>query len=76
VPSAAVRRHLAPATPDVWICSLAARRVVAYPRQLVTEALVLRSVQHGVRFAAVQRHSAPGTFVEERPVPGLDRARR
>jgi hypothetical protein len=75
VPLAAVRRHLAPAAPHVWICSLLARRVVADPSQLIAQALVLRPVQHGVRLAAVQRHSAPGTLVQHCPVLRLDRAR-
>jgi hypothetical protein len=37
---------------------------------------VLGHVQHGVRLAAVQRHSAPGTLVQRRPVLCLDLARR
>ncbi len=58
------------------VCSLRALREVADPSQLDAEALVLGHVQHGVRLAAVQRHSAPGTLVQDRPVLGLDRARR
>ena len=76
VPLAAVRRHLAPATRDIYICSLLALRVVADPSQLFAKALVLGHVQHGVRLAAVQRHSAPGTLKQDRSVLRLDRARR
>ena len=76
VPLAAVRRHLAPATRDIYICSLLALRVVADARQLFAQALMLGHVQHGVRLAAVQRHSAPGTLKQDRSVLRLDRARR
>jgi hypothetical protein len=57
------------------ICSLLALREVADPSQLNAEALVLGHVQHSVRLAAVQRHSAPGTLVQHRSVLCLDRAR-
>ena len=73
---AAVRRHLAPATRDIYICSFLAPRVVADPSQLFAKALVLGHVQHGVRLAAVQRHSAPGTLKQGRPILCLDLARR
>jgi hypothetical protein len=76
VPLAAVRRHLAPATRDVYICSLLAPRVVADPSQLFAKTLVLGPVLHGVILAAVQRHSAPGTLTQDRPVLCLDPARR
>ena len=76
VPLAAVRRHLAPSTQDVDICSFLATRPVADPSQLLAKALVLGHVLHGVRHAAVQRHSASGTLEQDRAVPRLDRARR
>jgi hypothetical protein len=76
VPLAAVRRHLAPATRYIYVCSFLALRVVADPSQLFAKTLVLGHVQHGVRLAAVQRHSAPGTLVQGRPVFCLDLARR
>ena len=76
VPLAAVRRHLAPATRDIYICSFLALRVVADPSQLFAQSLMLGHVQHGVRLAAVQRHSAPGTLKQDRSVLRLDRARR
>ena len=73
---AAVRRHLAPPTRDIDICSFIALRIVADPSQLFAEALVIGHVLHGVRHAAVQGHSAPGTLQQDRPVLGLDRTRR
>jgi hypothetical protein len=75
VPLAAVRCHLALATRDIYICSFLALRVVAEPSQFFAKALVLGHVQHGVRLAAVQRHSAPCTLMQGRPVLCLDRAR-
>ncbi len=79
VPLAAVRRHLAPATRDIYICSLLALRVVADPSQLFAQTLVLGIVLHGVVLAAVQRHSAPRTLLEplvELEVRGARLARR
>ena len=73
---AAVRRHLALPTQYIDICSFLATRVVADPSQLSAKALVIGHVLHGVRRAAVQRHSAPGTLKQDRPVLGLDRASR
>jgi hypothetical protein len=73
---AAVRRHLALATRDIWICSFLALRVVADPIQLFAVTLVLGPVLHGVALAAVQRHSAPGTLMQGRPVDCLYPARR
>ena len=73
---AAVRRHLAPATRDIYICSFLAPWVVADPIQLFAETLVLGPVLHGVVLAAVQRHSAPGTLMQDRPVDCLYPARR
>ena len=73
---AAVRRHLAPPTRDVDICSFLALRVVADPSQLFAKALVLGHVLHGVRHAAIQCHSTPGTLKQDGPVLGLDRASR
>jgi hypothetical protein len=58
----AVPRHLALATPDIYICWLIALRVVADSSQLVAEVLVLGQVLYGVGLAAVNRHSAPGTL--------------
>jgi hypothetical protein len=79
VPLAAVRRHLAPATLDVYVCWLLALRIVADPSQLVAQTLVLIQVLHGVVLAAVYRHSAPGTLLEslvELQVRGARLARR
>jgi hypothetical protein len=64
MPLAAVRRHLALATPDIYVCSLPARRIVADPSQLLAQTLVLGHVLYGVRLAAVDRHSAPGALRE------------
>ena len=65
VPLAAVRRHLAPATRDIYICSsLALWVVVADPSQLCAQTLVLGIVLRGVVLAAVDRHSAFGTLLE------------
>jgi hypothetical protein len=64
---AAVCRHLAPATPDIDVCSLLALWVVADPSQLLAQTLVLWIVLHRVRLAAVDRHSAPGTLSESAP---------
>jgi hypothetical protein len=79
VPLAAVRRHFAPATLDICICSFLAPRVVADPSQFFAKALVLGHVLYGVVLAAVQRHSAPGALLEsfaELQVRGARLARR
>ncbi len=73
---AAVRRHLALPTRDTRVRSLLAPRQVADPSQLHAKALVLGHVQHSVRLAAVQRHSAPGALVQDRPVLRLGPTRR
>ena len=72
---AAVRRHLALPTRDTRVRSLLAPRQFANPSQLHAKALVLGHVQHRVRLAAVQRHSAPGALVQDRPVFRLGPAR-
>ena len=74
VPRAAVQRHLA--LPTLDFSPLLAPRAVADLHQLFAKALVLGQVLHGVVLAAVQRHSAPGTLTQDRPVLGLDLARR
>jgi hypothetical protein len=70
----AVHRHLALATLD--FSPLLAPRVVADLGQLFAKALVLGQVLHGVVLAAVQRHSAPGTLMQGRPVLRFYLARR
>ena len=63
--SAAVRRHVAPATRDIYVCSpLALRVVVADPSQLYAQTPVLGIVPHGVVLATVDGHPAPGTLLE------------
>jgi hypothetical protein len=74
VPLAAVRRDLALTTLDLR--SLLTLCEVAGPSQLLAKALVLGPVLHGVVFAAVQRHSAPGALEQDRPVLRLDLTRR
>ena len=74
VPRAAVQRHLA--LPALDFSPLLASRAVADLGQLFAKALVLGQVLHGVVLAAVQRHSASGTLTQDRPVLGLDLARR
>jgi hypothetical protein len=64
VPLVTVRRHLALATRDIYICSSLAPRVVADTSQLFAKALVLGHVPHGVVLAAIYRHSAAGTLLE------------
>jgi hypothetical protein len=68
VPLAAVRRRLALPTCGRRVRSLLAPRQVADTSELHAKALVLRHVQHSVRLAAVQRHSAPSALVQDRPV--------
>ena len=74
VPRAAVQRHLT--LPALDFSPLLASRAVADLRQLFAKALVLGQVLHGVVLAAIQRHSAPGALTQDRPVLGLDLARR
>jgi hypothetical protein len=76
VPLAAVRRCLALPTHDTRVCSLLAPRQAADTSELYAKALVLGHVQHSVRLAAVQRHSAPGALVQDRPVLRLGPTRR
>ena len=64
VSTAAVRRHLALPTHDVYIGWLLALRVVADTSQLLAQTLVLGIVPHGVVLAAVDRHSARGALLE------------
>jgi hypothetical protein len=73
---AAVRRRLALPTRDTRVSSLLAPREVADSGQLDAKALMLRHVQHSVRLVAVQRHSAPGALVQDRPVLRLGPTRR
>ena len=64
VPLAAVRRHLAPPTLDVYVCLLPAFREVAHPSQLLAQTMVLGHVPHGVDLAAVDGHPTGGTLLE------------
>jgi acyl carrier protein phosphodiesterase len=61
---AAVHRHIALPARNSLVRSLLAARVVANPSQLLAQTLVLGHVLHGVVFAAVDRHSAPGALRE------------